>query len=153
MGKQKKGRRHRSVNRTPRPIGGALPPAAGEDHSCLSHQSVGRYRDRVDFVDGRAYPATARLHVDGKPMRFDLVANMHGVVQGEVTGECADILASLAFAYLEREQPELLPTLGEKASSPAELTEGFRRLISSGICGRDDRGGYIDFARVHAAHA
>ncbi|MFD3808285.1 hypothetical protein ACFWTC_32960 [Streptomyces sp. NPDC058619] len=107
----------------------------------------------MDLVDGRAYPATARLHVDGRPMRFDLVANMHGVVQGEVTGECADILVSLAFAYLEREQPELLPLLGEEAANPAELTEAFHRLISSGICGPDDRGGYIDFARVHAAHA
>lgn len=101
MGKQKKGRRHRSVNRTPRPIGGAWLPVAGESHSCLPQQAVGRqpvYRDRVDLVDGRAYPVTALLHVDGKPMRFDLVANMHGVIQGEVTGECADILASLAFA-------------------------------------------------------
>lgn len=69
------------------------------------------YRDEAELVDGRAYPATSRLPLDGEQMRFDLIANMYAVTHGEVTGPCADMLAALALTYLES-HPSLLVALG-----------------------------------------
>ncbi|MFF7365452.1 hypothetical protein [Streptomyces sp. NPDC008125] len=155
MSKQKKGRRHRSVNRTPR-------PASRQDdslHSCLPHQSRGPaaavYRDEAELVDGRAYPATSRLTLDGEQMRFDLIANMHAVTHGEVTGPCADMLTALALTYLES-QPTLLAAFGpgdEALQSTTKLTESFRRFFQEGVLGVDTKGGYVNFERLHAAHA
>ncbi|MFE1334480.1 hypothetical protein [Streptomyces microflavus] len=159
MSKSKKSRRHRSVNRTPRPMGQRGESLHGSQHACLPHQSQGPavsvYRDQAELIDGRAYPATARMNVEGELMKFDLIASMYAVIHGEVTGPCADILAALALTYME-DHPGLLASLSQDAEPPltiAALTDSFRRFFEEGITGRDENGGYISFERLHAAHA
>ncbi|MFJ8762868.1 hypothetical protein [Streptomyces cyaneofuscatus] len=159
MGKQKKSRRHRSVNRRPRPMGRQGESLHGSPHACLPHQSQGPgvpvYRDQVELIDGRAYPATARMTVDGERMKFDLIANMYAVVHGEVTGPCADIMAALVLTYME-DHPGLLVSLSPDENPPltiAALTDSFRRFFEEGLIGRDEKGGYISFERLHATHA
>ncbi|MEU1091472.1 hypothetical protein ABZ401_32495 [Streptomyces sp. NPDC005892] len=156
MSKQKKSRRHRSVNRTPRPMG-----RQGDDlhgHACLPHQSkavaVPVYRDKAELAGGRAYPATSRMIVDGEQMKFDLIANMYAVVHGEVTGPCADILTAMALAYTEDHQG-LLASISPDEEPPrttTALTESFRRFFQEGVLGQDEKGGYVSFERLHAAH-
>ncbi|MEU0001855.1 hypothetical protein ABZ069_33595 [Streptomyces microflavus] len=159
MSKSKKSRRHRSVNRTPRPMGRQSKNLHDSQHACLPRQSQGPavavYRDQPELIDGRAYPATARMNVDGEPMKFDLIASMYAVVHGEVTGPCAGILTALALTYME-DHPGLLASLSPDEEPPltiAALTDSFRRFFEEGIIGRDENGGYISFDRLHAAHA
>ena len=76
MGSKKKGRRHRTVNRRPRPTGSRasarrdggfrLPWQAGAD------RPVPAYRDHPEMIDHRAYPETARLVVDDMPFMTGL---------------------------------------------------------------------------------
>ncbi|MFF4741302.1 hypothetical protein ACFY2W_36275 [Streptomyces sp. NPDC001262] len=156
VGKQKKGRRHRSVNRTPRPVGGQGDLREVHGHACFPHQMPPFqpvHRSKPELVDGRAYPATARMDVDGQLMKFDLIGNMYAVVHGEVTGPCADIMAAIALGHCEQ-HGQLLPSLGEEVPTTiSELVGLFRRFFNEGLFGRDERGGYIDMNRVHAAHA
>ncbi|MGW6463969.1 hypothetical protein [Streptomyces rubiginosohelvolus] len=159
MSKQKKSRRHRSVNRTPRPMGQQNDSLHDSQHACLPHQSQGPadpvYRDQAELIDGRAYPATAWMNVDGERMKFDLIANMYAVVHGEVTGPCADILAALALTYTENHQG-LLASISPDEEPPltiAALTDSFRRFFDEGLLGRDENGGYISFESLHAVHA
>ncbi|MDJ1645361.1 hypothetical protein [Streptomyces pakalii] len=159
MSKQKKSRRRRIVNRTPRPVGRPGGSLHASPHACLPHQSQGPavpvYRDQAELIDGRAYPATARMNVDGEPVTFDLIANMYAVVHGEVIGPCADILAVMALTYAE-DHPGLLASLRTDEEPPltiSALTDSFRRFFDEGVLGRDEDGGYISFERLHAAHA
>ncbi|MFJ7416735.1 hypothetical protein ACIQWZ_38990 [Streptomyces sp. NPDC098077] len=88
-------------------------------------------------------------------MKFDLIANMYAVIHGEVTGPCADILTALALTSME-DHPGLLVPLSPDEEPPlttAALTDSFRRFFDEGILGRDEKGGYISFDRLHAAHA
>lgn len=155
MGKQKKSRRARSVNRAPRPVGGRRTEHAGRlslPRQPNLHRLV--FRDQVELIEGRAYPATATMTVDGKPMQFDLIANMYGIVRGEVSGVSADILAALAFTYLVEQKPDLMSSLGEELpKTPRELVDSFRRLVDDGFFGRDENGGYLNLNHVHATHA
>lgn len=159
MGKQQKSRRRRNVNRTPRPMGRQSGSLHEAQHVCLPHQSPGPgapvHRDQIELVDGRAYPATARMNVEGEVMKFDLIANMYAVIRGEVTGPCAGILVALTQAYME-DHPGMLTSLSPDEKPPltiAALTDSFRRFFDEGIIGRDEKGGYINFDRLHAAHA
>ncbi|MER6655242.1 hypothetical protein ABT248_32475 [Streptomyces sp. NPDC000971] len=159
MSKQKKSRRHRSVNRTPRPTGRGGDQLSDSGHACLPHQSNGPavkvYRDKPEVVDGRAYPPTARMDVDGQQMKFDLIASMYAVVHGEVTGPCADILAALALTHT-RDHQGLLTSISPDEEVPlttAALTDSFRRFFQEGLLGRDEKGGYISFERLHEAHS
>ncbi|MFD6478908.1 hypothetical protein ACFWEH_35935 [Streptomyces anulatus] len=159
MSKQKKSRRHRSVNRTPRPVGRQSESLHDSRHACLPHQSQGPgvtvYRDQAELIDGRAYPATARMNVDAEPVKFDLIANMYAVAHGEVTGPCAGVLTALALTYTENHQG-LLKSISPDEEPPltiAALTDSFRRFFEEGLLGRDGNGGYSSFERLHAAHA
>ncbi|MEU8545362.1 hypothetical protein AB0C52_36085 [Streptomyces sp. NPDC048717] len=159
MGKQKKGRKHRSINLTPRPVGGQATSSHGHEQACLPHQStappVTERRDRAEIIDGRAYPATARMKLDGEQVTFDLIANMYAVVHGEVTGPCADILTALALAYTQDHQGLLPPISTDEGTpvTPAALKDSFRRFFQEGTLGRDEKGGFISLERLHAAHA
>ncbi|MFD7499009.1 hypothetical protein ACFV8T_43225 [Streptomyces sp. NPDC059832] len=88
-------------------------------------------------------------------MEFDLIANMYAVVHGEVTGPCADVLTAMALAYTEDHQG-LLASISSDEEPPlttTALTDSFRRFFQEGVLGRDERGGYVSFERLHAAHA
>ncbi|UZI33389.1 hypothetical protein N7925_35550 [Streptomyces sp. CA-278952] len=78
------------------------------------------YRDQAELIDERAYPATARMNVAGELMTFDLIANMHAVIHGEVTGPCADILTALALTYT-KDHPGLLKSIGPDEESPLTI--------------------------------
>lgn len=125
------------------------------EHSCFPHQNTSFeqvYRSKTELIDGRAYPATARMNVDGQPMKFDLIGNMYAVVHGEVTGPCADIMAAMVLTHFEQ-QGELLASIGEEVPATiSELVDSFRRFFYAGLFGRDERGGYVNMTEFHAAH-
>lgn len=99
------------------------------------------HRSQPELIDGRLYMATARMRMDKEVMEFDLLASLHAIATGKLTGECADILAATAFLYVQQ-APMPLPAC-DLTTSPAAMIDSFRRLINDGFVGCDEYGGYL----------
>ncbi|WP_374777076.1 hypothetical protein OG756_34245 [Streptomyces sp. NBC_01310] len=154
MSKNQKGRRHRSVNRTPRPAGPA--PADRPQQSQIAPRQPFHLvsRELPHNIGGRLYFATARLRVDDEVMEFDLLASLHGIVSGEVAGDCAAMLTAAAFSYLQQapvENRTPVSHLGcDFTRSPAAMIDSVRAFVAAGLVGRDENGGYFDLDRHRA---
>ncbi|MER6075472.1 hypothetical protein ABT187_43210 [Streptomyces sp. NPDC001817] len=126
-----------------------------EQHTCFPRQLPRLphvHRAKPEVIDGRMYPATARVRLDnGERAQFDLLGTLYALATGELTGECADIVAALAFVYMEQ-APLPIPER-EALTSPAAMVDSFRRLIADGFIGRDENGGYLTATPLDAVPA
>ncbi|MFI1060449.1 hypothetical protein ACH4TC_00980 [Streptomyces spororaveus] len=154
MSKNQKGRKHRAVNRTPRAAGPA--PTGRHQQSHIAPQQPFRlvHRKCPQNIAGRLYFATARLHVDGEVMEFDLLASLHGIAAGEITGDYAAILTAASFSYLQQAPVENKMTMShlgcDLTRSPASMLDSVRSFLAAGLIGRDEHGGYFYLDRYRA---
>ncbi|MEU3657881.1 hypothetical protein AB0E67_35080 [Streptomyces sp. NPDC032161] len=100
------------------------------------------HRAKPEVINGRMYMATARMHLDsGEVAEFDLLATLHAIATGELTGVCADIMAALAFTYIQQAPIPLANR--DLITTPTALVDSFRRLVADGFMGCDHHGGYL----------
>ncbi|MER5555941.1 hypothetical protein ABT001_30455 [Streptomyces sp. NPDC002793] len=93
------------------------------------------------------------MNVDREQRKFDLIASMYAVVHGEATGPRADILTAQALTCTADHQGLLTSISPDEEAPPttAAPTDSFCRFFQEGLLGRNEKGGYISFRRLHAA--
>ncbi|MGW6839404.1 hypothetical protein ACWGCI_39200 [Streptomyces sp. NPDC054949] len=96
-------------------------------------------RHETEVIDGRMYPPTTRVTVEGEAMALDAIATLCGIAEGRITGEDARAAAALIRCYEEG--------LGMlDPSDDMDLDEyiaSHTRLFEAGFLGYDRHGGYM----------
>lgn len=103
------------------------------------------------MIDGRLYAPTAQVTFSDGPegtFEIDAIASMCAIVNGEIRGKDANILAALVLQLSQQAGGTAGTGLGNDLQ---EFIESHRRLIADGYIGCDEHGGFMKVPNVSAA--
>ncbi|WP_406290304.1 hypothetical protein [Embleya sp. NBC_00896] len=101
------------------------------------------FRERVEVVGDRVFPATYRFDLEGEPMEVDAAKALWALGHSLIPGRTERAMAAVVLVCLDT-QPFPLPGEDTAPTDVDAVLAVARRMVAVGAVGHDDeRGGYF----------
>ncbi|MFI6587381.1 hypothetical protein [Embleya sp. NPDC050493] len=101
------------------------------------------FRERIEVVGDRVFPATHRFDLEGTPLDVDAAKALWALGHGLIPARTERATAAVVLMCLNT-QPLLLPGEEESPADVDAVLDVARRLVAVGAVGHhDERGGYL----------